>query len=70
MSPANVDYICLKHPELKDKVEVNPNAVDLSRVKVCRVNRSEVLKNWNIPTDAVVFLYGGNLGKPQGQHFF
>jgi glycosyltransferase involved in cell wall biosynthesis len=69
MSPANVDYICLRHPKLKDKVEVNPNAVDLSRIKVSRVIRSEVLKNWNIPSDAVVFLYGGNLGKPQGTTF-
>lgn len=69
MSPANVSYLCAKHPELQAKVEVNPNAIDLSRVKIGSMNRAEVLNKWGIPNNSVVFLYGGNLGKPQGTTF-
>lgn len=69
MSPANVQYICERHPELAYKVEENPNTVDLSRLRSDVVNRFEVLKKWEIPADAVIFLYGGNLGKPQGTLF-
>lgn len=69
MSPANVSYLCDQHPELQAKVEVNPNSIDLSRVKTGSVNRTEVLQRWGIPNDAVVYLYGGNLGKPQGTTF-
>jgi glycosyltransferase involved in cell wall biosynthesis len=69
MSPANVAYLCNRHPELQAKVEVNPNAIDLSRVKVGIMNRAEVLNKWGIPNNSVVFLYGGNLGKPQGTIF-
>ena len=69
MSPANVSYLCDKHPELQAKVEVNPNSIDLSRVKISSVNRAEVLNRWGIPNDSVVYLYGGNLGKPQGTRF-
>jgi glycosyltransferase involved in cell wall biosynthesis len=69
MSPANVSYLCAKHPELQAKVEVNPNAIDLSRVKIGNMNRAEVLNKWGIPNNSVVFLYGGNLGKPQGTTF-
>ncbi|NDH69178.1 MAG: hypothetical protein EBY22_15020 [Gammaproteobacteria bacterium] len=69
MSPANVSYLCAKHPELQAKAEVNPNAIDLRRVKIGSMNRAEVLNKWGIPNNSVVFLYGGNLGKPQGTTF-
>ncbi len=69
MSPANVTYLCAKHPELQEKIEVNPNAVDLSRINYGLASREEVLKIWGIPNDSIVFLYGGNLGKPQGATF-
>jgi hypothetical protein len=69
MSPANVSYLCAEHPELHAKVEVNPNSIDLSRVEKGNMNRAEVLKKWGIPNNSVVFLYGGNLGKPQGTSF-
>jgi glycosyltransferase involved in cell wall biosynthesis len=69
MSPANVSYLSVTHPELQSKVEVTPNAIDLTRVKAGSVNRAEILKTWGIPNDSVVYLYGGNLGKPQGTTF-
>ena len=70
MSPANVNYIIKHHPEMNGKIEVNPNSLDLTKVKrEEEVQRVEVLAKWKIPTDAVIFLYGGNLGKPQGTDF-
>jgi hypothetical protein len=69
MSPANVSYMCDKHPELQGRVEVNPNSIDITRVNICHLNRAEVLKKWGISNDSVVYLYGGNLGKPQGTTF-
>jgi len=69
MSPANVQYLLDRHPELKGKVEVNPNSLDLTRVYSFENNRDEHLAKWDIPRDSIVFLYGGNLGKPQGTPF-
>jgi hypothetical protein len=69
MSPANVNYIANNHPNFQDKLEVNPNSIDLSRIPKCEVNRNSILSKWNIPIDSVIFLYGGNLGKPQGAKF-
>ncbi len=69
MSPANVKYLLDKHPELIGKVEVNPNSLDLTRVSNFQINRDELLAKWDIPRDSIVFLYGGNLGKPQGTTF-
>ena len=69
MSPANVQYICKRHSELTNKVEENPNSIDLSRVVEVGLDRAVVLEKWRIPSNAVIFLYGGNLGKPQGTTF-
>jgi len=69
MSPANVQFICERHPELTDKVEENPNSIDLSRVLETELDRVMVLEKWGIPSKGVIFLYGGNLGKPQGTTF-
>jgi hypothetical protein len=69
MSPANVQYLLDKHSELKGKVEVNPNSLDLTRIPKFEIDRNELLAQWDIPKDALIFLYGGNLGKPQGTPF-
>ncbi len=69
MSPANVQYIRKHHPTTASKLEENPNAVDLTKISGAAVDRGSVLQKWGIPVHAVVFLYGGNLGKPQGTTF-
>ncbi len=69
MSPENVKYLHNHHPKLKGKVEVNPNSLDLTRIPKFDVHRNELLAQWDIPNDSVIFLYGGNLGKPQGTPF-
>ena len=69
MSPANVDYLALRFPEFSHKLEVNPNSVDLTRIPVIKETKEQIRSRWNIPHEATVFLYGGNLGKPQGVEF-
>ncbi|MEW6652957.1 MAG: glycosyltransferase family 4 protein [Bacteroidota bacterium] len=69
MSPANKSYLLEKHPELLGKVEVNPNSIE---VRVGDISKNEFVKlrkELNIPVNRTVFIYGGNLGKPQGIEF-
>jgi glycosyltransferase involved in cell wall biosynthesis len=67
MSPANVKYIAQRHPGLIDKLEVNPNSIELTGIS--QSDKNIIRKKYNIPTNHVVFVYGGNLGKPQGIEF-
>lgn len=69
MSQANVDYV-LKHNPFVDRdiVHISPNSLEISEEKIS-VNIKEIRNKFKIPLDAKVFLYGGNLGKPQGIPF-
>ena len=68
MSPANVRYVLEHNPEISaDRVEVAPNSLELADEEK-KVDKS-VLANYNIPTDKPIFIYGGNLGVPQGIPF-
>ena len=68
MSPANVKYVLDHNPEISaDKVEVCPNCLTVPTSEPSFKRDSSTLKEkLGIPQDAVIFLYGGNLGKPQG----
>jgi len=71
MSPANVDYVLKNNPEVKaDKVGVAPNSVELvERILEEGQERAEwyyIRRKYDLPTDRPIFIYGGNLGKPQG----
>jgi glycosyltransferase involved in cell wall biosynthesis len=69
MSPANVTYLKAHNPEVYAKAEVNPNSIDLSFINQKTKDRKQILQKWGINQEAVLFLYGGNLGKPQGTTF-
>ena len=70
MSPANVDYVIKNNPEVdKACVEVCPNSLELINEGSKFNRRDETLQRYGIPTDCPVFIYGGNLGKPQGIDF-
>ncbi len=69
MSPANVNYLAQRFPEFSNKLEVNPNCIDLSLIPVIKETKKQIRSRWDIPLNATVFLYGGNLGKPQGLDF-
>lgn len=71
MSPANVKYVLEHNPEISsEKVEMAPNSVELSAKEMesgkDKAEKYYIRKKYDIPTDKPVFIYGGNLGRPQG----
>ena len=68
MSPANVRYVLEHNPEiLSDRVELAPNSLEL--VETEQDEDKSVFTRYNISTGKPVFIYGGNLGVPQGIPF-
>ena len=70
MSQANVDYVIKHNKDVPaDKVEVCPNCIDIQDVSLSDEEKTEIREKYGIPHDRKVFIYGGNLGKPQGIPF-
>lgn len=70
MSPANKEYIVLNNQEIpKNKIEVNPNSIEPRDIKISKVEKRKIREKYNLPLEKSVFIYGGNLGKPQGIDF-
>jgi glycosyltransferase involved in cell wall biosynthesis len=68
MSPANKKYILENNIIDQKKVEVNPNSEYIIKKHV-EIDRSEIFRNFDIPLNKMIFIYGGNIGKPQGVDF-
>lgn len=74
MSPANVQFLLKHNPEIDaSRVEVAPNSIDLylddnlnGDLGQEKAERYYIRRKYELPTDKPVFIYGGNLGKPQG----
>lgn len=74
MSPANVDFVLKHNPEIDSaSVEVAPNSIELLEKEMEpgqeKGMRLYIRKKYELPLDKPVFIYGGNLGKPQGIPF-
>lgn len=77
MSPANVKYVLEHNPEVSsDKVEIAPNSYDVASPQPSPEGKGAILplfQRWDggglLPTDVPIFIYGGNMGKPQGIPF-
>lgn len=70
MSQANVDYVLRHNPQIDPaKVEICPNSVEVQDRRVTVEQRNALRNKYGIPLDKKVFVYGGNLGKPQGIPF-
>lgn len=81
MSQANVDYILKYNSDLKERndenqrktkkpiVEICPNSIEIMDKSVDEKTREIIRYKYGIPPDKTVFIYGGNLGKPQGIPF-
>lgn len=68
MSHANVEYLRLHNSYYqKWRVEVAPNSIEL-REECCEPfeGRDRVREKYGLPANIPIFIYGGNLGKPQG----
>lgn len=71
MSPANIEYVLKHNPSIdKSKVELCPNAIEVVEIpKLHQAQKNEIFTKYSIPYDKTIFVYGGNLGKPQGIDF-
>ena len=75
MSPANVRFVLEHNPEVKaEKVEIAPNSYDVpsgdEETKRLRDEETKSIREkYGLPTDKPIFIYGGNMGKPQGIPF-
>jgi glycosyltransferase involved in cell wall biosynthesis len=69
MSPANANYLFTHNPEMiGKKVHIIPNCIFPTKKNVVH-NKNEIFNKYGIPSDSIKFIYGGNLGKPQGIDF-
>lgn len=70
MSQANVDYVLKHNPEiLPERVEVCPNSIDPHPITLTVEEREGLRERYGLPQDKRIFVYGGNLGKPQDVPF-
>lgn len=71
MSKGNVKFLLDNNKFIfKDKVEILPNTITpLVIDKLSDKKRDEIRTKNSIPKDKTIFVYGGNLGKPQGIDF-
>ncbi|MCR4900463.1 MAG: glycosyltransferase family 4 protein [Treponema sp.] len=70
MSPANRQYLLEHNPEIPSaKVEVCPNCCHVKDISLTDNKCLEIRKKYNLPIDKKIFVYGGNLGRPQGIPF-
>lgn len=66
MSQANIRFLLNDNPEIPlNKVEISPNSIAIRDVFSNTDNRLKVLQNYGLPIDKTIFVYGGNLGRPQ-----
>ena len=66
MSQANADYVLKHNLEISaEKVEICPNSIEVTNERLSLEQKFETRQKFNIPTDKTVFIYGGNLGRPQ-----
>ena len=81
MSPANVEFIRKHNPYYPaERVEVAPNSVEApcppkgenlkeEEEAKRKVERIYIRERYQLPKNKPIFIYGGNLGKPQGIDF-
>lgn len=71
MSYANRNYVLKHNPFLiPDNIEINPNSIEIMNHEVLDdEKRSYFKEKYRIPINKKIFIYGGNIGKPQGIDF-
>lgn len=70
MSQANVDFVLRHNSEIeKDKLSIVPNSIEPKDFSLTLNGKVDMREKYGIPQNKTVFVYGGNLGKPQGVPF-
>lgn len=67
MSPANVQYLLTHNPQIpSDKVGLCVNSFAIDETENPIPSQKVIREKYNLPQDKLLFVYGGNIGKPQG----
>ena len=67
MSPRNLEYLLENNPEIpREKVHVSPNSFEPFTEAASKEKKAEIRKKYDLPENKKIFIYGGNIGKPQG----
>ncbi|MDR0890368.1 MAG: glycosyltransferase family 4 protein [Oscillospiraceae bacterium] len=70
MTPANVRYVLAHNADIeKSRVGLCPNAIELHDVSLSEQARRQMRTRYQLPQDKKIFVYGGNIGKPQGVEY-
>lgn len=70
MSNSNVEFLLKHNPSIHDEiVEVCPNSIEPIDINITEYEQKQIREKYGVPIDKTVFIYGGNLGKPQGIDF-
>ena len=70
MSQGNVDFLLIHNPSIdRGKVEVFPNSIEPVERTAKAILNEAVFEKHHISKETTLFVYGGNLGKPQGIDF-
>lgn len=70
MSQANIDYLHKQNPQISGGyLEICPNSINPTPIEKDVNQIARTREKYNVPNDRIVFIYGGNLGKPQGINF-
>lgn len=65
-----MEYVIRHNPEINPAViETNPNSIEPVHKTIQPEEKMQTRGTYDIPKAATVFIYGGNLGKPQGIDF-
>lgn len=70
MSLANTEYLLNHNPEINSScVDVCPNCIEPIDMTLSDEEKKQMRLKYDLPLDKKIFVYGGNLGKPQGIPF-
>ncbi len=70
MSQANIDYLLQHNPDISpEKIELCPNALEPVDRRISKCEKLVLREKYGLPKDKKLFIYGGNLGKPQDVPF-
>ena len=70
LSGANLAYLKKHNPYLDSKkIEINPNTIDPKFINYTSFEKETIKQKYSIPLNKKIFIYGGNLGRPQGLDF-
>lgn len=70
MSEANRIFVLGHNQTIQaDRVEICPNSIEPKDMRLSAIQKQELRKKYGLPQNRRIFIYGGNLGRPQAVPF-